>query len=174
MQIVYHLDVLQRGFQSGLFDKNLMENVYKIHFVVNIDNGLTLLGFGGDTIIKYAEVFFGKNSMTMVIRISRGQQSMIKIAMIIFTNVNSNYPICSLEDNIPSVSYRIGPKGWMDQALFPKKFAEHRSFQANMHGCTKVIWIDNCTIHDIKPTLINIFIAKQPILQYLPPSSTHL
>ena len=55
MQTTYHLDVLQRGFESGLFDKNLMKNVDETHFVVNLDNGGTL-GFKGDTSIKYVAV----------------------------------------------------------------------------------------------------------------------
>ena len=32
---VNHLGVLQRGFGSGIFDENLMENVDEIHFVIN-------------------------------------------------------------------------------------------------------------------------------------------
>ena len=43
---------------------------------------------------------------------------MIEAPMLIFTNPNSSYPIQELDDNIPGVSYRTGPKGWMDQNLF--------------------------------------------------------
>ena len=68
---MYHLGVLQRGFGSGIFDENLMENVDETHFVVNLDNGRTL-GFRGDTTVKYVEVVSGGESMTMVIRISGG------------------------------------------------------------------------------------------------------
>jgi len=39
MQTAYHLDGLQRGFSSGEFDENLMENLDEMHFVVNLDNG---------------------------------------------------------------------------------------------------------------------------------------
>ena len=67
----YHLGVLQKDFESEVFDDNLMENVDEIHFVVNLDNDCTL-GFRGDTIVKYAEVISGGDFMTMVIRISRG------------------------------------------------------------------------------------------------------
>ena len=84
--------MLHRGFESGVFDDNLMENVDEIHFVVNLDNGCTL-GFRGDTTVKYAEVVSGKDLMTMVIRISRRRRSMIKAPILIFTNSASNYPI---------------------------------------------------------------------------------
>jgi hypothetical protein len=59
-----------------------MENIDKTHFVVNLDNGCTL-GFRGDTSVKYAEVVSGRDSMTMVVRISRGQRSMIEAPMLI-------------------------------------------------------------------------------------------
>ena len=134
----YHLGVLQRGFESGIFDKNLIENVDETHFVVNLDNSRTL-GFRGNTTVKYAEVVSGGDSMTMVIRISGGRRSMIKASMLIFTNSGSNYPIRGLEDNIPGVCYRTGPKGWMDQALFAKFFAEPRAFQVDIHGHRKLI-----------------------------------
>ena len=90
MATIYHLDVLHRGFQSGVFDENFMENVYKTHFVVNLDNGRTLR-FKDDTSVKYAEVVSGEDSLTMVIRIFRGRRSMIEDPMLIFTNSGSNY-----------------------------------------------------------------------------------
>ena len=130
---VYHLGLLQRGFGTGVYDENLMENVDETHFVVNLDNGRTL-GFRGDTTMKYAEVVSGGESMTMVIRISGGRRSMIEAPMLIFTNSSSNYPIRGLEDNIPGVCYRTGPKGWMDQALFAEFFADPWAFQADIHG----------------------------------------
>jgi hypothetical protein len=71
MQIAHYLSVLQRDFQTGIFDENLIENIDETHFVINIDNGRTL-GFRGDTTVKYADVVSSGNSMTMVVRISKG------------------------------------------------------------------------------------------------------
>ena len=68
MQTTYNLEVLQRRFSSREFDENLIKNLNKIHFVVNLDNGQTL-GFRGDTIVKYVEVVFNGKSMTMVVHI---------------------------------------------------------------------------------------------------------
>jgi hypothetical protein len=42
MNTAYHLGVLQRGFQSRVFNENLMENLDETHFTVNMDNGYTL------------------------------------------------------------------------------------------------------------------------------------
>jgi hypothetical protein len=61
--------------------------------------------------MAYTEVVLGGDSMTMVIRIFGGRRSMIEVPMLIFTNLNGKYPICGLDDNIPNVCYRIGPKG---------------------------------------------------------------
>ena len=44
------------------------------YFVVNMDNDRNL-GFGGDTLVKYAEVVSGGDFMTMVVQISRGHRS---------------------------------------------------------------------------------------------------
>ena len=171
--IVYHLGLLQRGFRIGVFDENFMENVEETHFVVNLDNDRTL-GFRGDTTVKYAEVVSGGESMTMVIRISGGRRSMIKAPMLIFTNSSSNYPIRGLEDNIVGVCYRTRPKGWMDQALFVEFFADPRAFQADIHGRQKLVWVDNCTGHNITPRLTAVLEVRHTTLKYLLPYSTHL
>jgi hypothetical protein len=92
MNTAYHLGILQRGFQSRVFDENLMENLDETHFTVNMDNGCTL-GFRGDTVVKYADVVAGGDAMTMVIRILGGRRSMVEAPMLIFTNGNNNYPI---------------------------------------------------------------------------------
>ena len=112
--------------------------------------------------------------MTLVVRISGGHRFMIEASMLIFTNPNSSYPIRGLDDNIPRVSYRIGPKGWMDQNLFANFFEEPRAFQPDLHGRTKLIWVDNCIGHNLTPRLQGVLQAKQSILRYLPPCLTHL
>ena len=57
------------------------------------------------------EVVCSEDSMTMVIRIFKEHQSMIKASMLIFMNSSSNYPIRGLEDNILGVCYSTGPRG---------------------------------------------------------------
>ena len=47
MHTAYHLGVLHRGFENGVFDENLMENLDETYFTVNMDNGKAL-GFRGD------------------------------------------------------------------------------------------------------------------------------
>jgi hypothetical protein len=141
--------------------------------VFNLDNGHTL-GFRGDTSVTYAEVVSGGNSMTMVVRISRERRSMIEALMIIFINAHRNYPIRGLEDTIPGVTYRTGPKRWMDQSIFLEYFNEPRALQTDVQQCTKVVWLDNCSSHSLTPRLTTVLTGKNTILRYLPPCSTHL
>ena len=110
MHTAFHLGVLHRDFSKGTFDENLMENIDKTHFVVNMNNGRTL-GFRGDITVSYTEMVSGGDSMIMVIRISGGRRSIFEVSMLIFTNSNGNYLIHGLDDNILGVYYRTGPKG---------------------------------------------------------------
>jgi hypothetical protein len=135
------------------------------HFVVTLDNGRTLC-FRGDRSVKYAKVVLGGDSMTMVVRISRGWHSMIEAPMFIFTNAHRSYPIKGLENTIWSITYRIGPKGWMDQSIFPNYFNEPRAFQADVQQRTKVVWLDNCSSHSLTPRLRTVLTGKNTILRY--------
>ena len=173
MLVAHHLGVLHRGFLSGLFDENMMENIDETHFVLNCDNGRTL-GFRGDDVDKYADVVRGGEFLTLVVRISGGWRSAIEDPMLIFTNVERDYPMRGLPDNVPGVTYRTSPKGWMDQTLFPQYFEEPRAFQSDVHGRTKVVWCDNCTGHSETPQLKATLASKRIMLRYLPPSTTHL
>jgi hypothetical protein len=173
MNTAYHLGILQRGFQSRIFDENLMGNLDETYFTVNMDNGRTL-GFRGDTVVKYVDIIAGGDAMTMVIRIFGGRISMVEAPMLIFTNGNSNYPIRGLEDTIPMVCYRTTPKGWMDQALFSQYFEEPRAYQLDLYNRTKTIWVDNCIGHNITPQLAMVLAEKITTLKYLLPCATHL
>ena len=137
-----------------------------------MSNGRTL-GFRGNITVSYVDVVSGGDSMTIVIRIYRGRRSIIEVPMLIFTNSNGNYPIRGLDDNIPRICYRTGPKGWMDQTLFAKSFSEPRAFQSDVHSCSKVVWVDNCMGHNTTPQLNIVLEAKQVIVKYLLPCSTH-
>jgi hypothetical protein len=159
MHTAFYLDVLHMSFSNGTFNENLMENIDEAHFVVNMNNMRTL-GFRGDTIISYAEVVSGGDSMTMVIRISGGRCSMIEVSMLIFTTSSGKYPIRGLDDNIPELCYRTGPKGWMDQTLFVEYFSIPKALQSDVHGRLKVGWVDNCIGHNITLQLIVVLEAK--------------
>ena len=129
MNTAYHLGALQRRFQFGIFDENLIENLDEIHFIIKMDNDHTL-EFREDTIVKYTNVVASGDVMTMVIKISGNRRSMIEAPMLIFTNGNNNCPIRDLDDTISEIYYQTDPKGWMDQGLFFQYFEKPRAYQS--------------------------------------------
>ena len=98
--------------------------------------------------------------------------------MLIFSNENRSYPIWDLVDDTFGVSYRMGPKDWMHQTIFLKYFSESCAYQADLHQCMKIIWLDNCSRHAMTPRLAAILAAilatKNTIFKILPLCSTHL
>jgi hypothetical protein len=85
MLTAFHLGVVQRGFLSGEYNENYIENVDETHFVMNMDNGKTLR-FHGDQAVKYVDEVSGGEAMTMVVRITGGIRAAIMTPMIIFMN----------------------------------------------------------------------------------------
>ena len=98
---------------------------------------------------------------------------MIKVFILNFINLNNNYFIHDLDDSIPGVYYRINLKGWMDQTLFAQYFAQLRVFDSNIRGHPKVVWVDNYMDYNMTLRLKTILEARQIILKYVPPYSTH-
>ena len=124
--------------------------------------------------MKYAEIVSGGESMTMVLCISGGRRATIEAPMLIFSNENRSYPIQGLIDDISRVSYRTGPKGWMDQTIFLEYFLEPRAYQVNLHYRQKIIWLDKYSGHALIPRLATVLATKNIVFKYLPPCSTHL
>ena len=87
----------------------------------------------------------GDESMTIVVRILGGHRATIEAPMLNFSNENRSYPIRGLVDNILGISYRTGPKGWMDQTILLEYFLEPCAHQVDLHHCMKTIWLDNCS-----------------------------
>ncbi|ETP14177.1 hypothetical protein F441_10859 [Phytophthora nicotianae CJ01A1] len=121
-QVAYHLGKLMRGFESGLYDENAIENIDEIHFVVDFDDSETL-GFGGEKQVKYADVVSGGNGMTWSCESAVGQ------------------------DDVEGVCYRTGPKGWMDKRLFCEYGKAPRAQKPDRLGRKKTMFLDNCSSH---------------------------
>ena len=118
-QVAYHLGVMARGFRSGELNEDCIENADETHFVIDVDNVRTL-GFSGESEVKYADSVSGGDGMTMVVRLSGGKDAKIQPPFMVFKNANRSYPIRSVPDNVSGVSYRSGPKGWMDTKVMPE------------------------------------------------------
>ncbi|MEM7298840.1 MAG: hypothetical protein AAF391_11305, partial [Bacteroidota bacterium] len=172
-KVAFHLGLLKRGFESGTFREDSVENADETHFVVNMDNGKTL-GFIGDRHVKYADVVSGGDSMTMMVRLTGGVSAMICPPMIIFSNANRSYPIRGVEDSVPGVCYRSSPKGWMDSDTWISWLQEPRAISALPGGVERTLFVDNCSSHILDGNSEAALKKIRTRLLKLPPNSTDL
>lgn len=93
------------NLSSGKLDENYTENVDQTRFIVHLDEGI-FLGFQGQEEVKYAAVTSGDEDMTMMVGVSGGVHSNLKVSFMIFNNKDRKYPIRSVPENIPGVCYR--------------------------------------------------------------------
>ena len=124
--VALRLEQISRDFNSGAFDKDILENFDETHFVVNMDDGQTL-GFIGNDNVKYANMVSGGENMTMVVRLSGGRNAMIQTPFMIFQNYNRNYKIRGVPDNVPGAFYRT-----LCRYAIPPQ-------ECNLHGVTRCV-----------------------------------
>lgn len=170
--VAFHLGELQRGFQSGELDEDSMENVDETHFIIDMNNGMSL-GFSGDECVKFADVVSGGEGMTMIVRITGGKHAEIAAPFMIFQNKDRNYPIRGCADDVPGVSYRTQPKGWTDRQLFAQYFTEKRA-HVTRHAGERVIYLDNCGGHNETEELLDRLEKMKAFLRFFPENATDL
>jgi DDE superfamily endonuclease len=168
-----HIGELQRQFETGVLDEQLLRNADETHCVINMTNGRTL-SFRGDDCIKYADVVSGGENMTMMVNLSGGTASRILPPMMIFQNANCSYPIKGIPDNIPGVSYRTGKKGWNDAAHFSEWIKENRVCPSDPYRRKIITYVDNCGCYNMTEALRQALSEKNMQLHFFPPNTTHL
>ena len=138
-QVGYHLAEMKRRFDTGM-DQNMVENMDETHFLFDLHNCETL-GFLGCTTVNFADVLSVGEGMTLVLRIYGVENAKVEALFMIFKNRNFSYPINGVADNIEGVSYRTGPRGWMDRRVFKEWMKESRSIQ-KIHsiGADTCLW----------------------------------
>ena len=67
--MVYHLGCVKRLFDLHDLDENFVNNIDETHFLVNMDNGITITTKVIKN-VKYADVVSGGDVMTLVVRIT--------------------------------------------------------------------------------------------------------
>ena len=171
-RVSYHLGQVARDFKSGK-NEAFVESLDETHLIVNVDNGKTL-DFRGDENVKYADVASGGVGMTMVVRIRGGKFARLVPAFMIFQKESRNYPICAILEDVPGVTYRTGPKGWMDkQVMF--HYLKKRPVVYPDSGCHhRVLFMDNCGGHNESPEQQSALQQLNAVIRKLPENSTHL
>lgn len=114
----------------------------------NVDNGKTL-GFIGYKEIRYADVTSGGEGITIIVRVTGEKNSRIPVPLFIFKNQDRNYPIRGVVENVPGVSYRTGPKGWVDQTMISEWLSESRVINSLSQNRVGMIFVDNCSGHNM-------------------------
>lgn len=116
----------------------------------------------------------GGQNFTMMVHVAGGRRATLLPCFIVFQNAACNYPIRNCPDNVPGVSYRTGPKGWMDKRVFNEMINEPRFIKADPHERQKVLFIDNVGSHNITPEILASLNRLKMRIHYLPPNSTEL
>jgi hypothetical protein len=112
----------------------------------------------------------------MFLRITGGNNAYIQPPSMIFQNANCSYPMrnLNLPENIPGVSYRTGPRGWMDRRVMAEMLAERRDVRPLDNKCRRVLFLDNCGGHnETRESAANLAKIVTEI-RLLPKNSTHL
>ena len=172
-EVAYHLCQLCRDFRAGRISENDIENADETHFVINYDNGRTL-GFAGEDEVKYAGVVSGGERMAMVVRLSGGLNAKIENPFMVFMDANQSYPIRGVPDDVPGVSHRSGPKGWIDTQMMPKWLKERRVMRPLSNGRKRILFLDNCSGHNSTESLLQSAKGINTEIRYFPKNATHL
>lgn len=173
ISVAVHLGTVSGLMTACKLDENDIENADETHFIINVDNGRTL-GFCGDKEVKYADVVSGGEGFTMVVRISGGRDSRVEAPFLVFKNKDRNYPIRGLPDDVDGVSYRTGPKGWMDRIVMPQWLSESRVIRPLSNNRRRTLYVDNCSGHTYTTDLASASEAIRTDIKYFPPNATHL
>lgn len=165
--VARHLGILCRILRNKVVDENDIENADETHFMIDMDNGTTL-GFAGDVEVKYADVVSGGEGMTMLVRLSGGRDARIEPVFMIFKNKDRHYPIRGTPDDVLGISYRSGPKGWIDTTVLPEYFRERKVFSKLPNGRQRVLFLDNCSGHNETSQLCAALNSVNTTLRFSP------
>lgn len=171
--VAYHLGVVCTRFREKSLDPDMCGNMDETHLIIDMKRP-RILGFRGEGTLKYADVVSGGESMTLVLRISGGANAKLHPAFLIFQNDRRSHPIRGVADDVPGVSYRSSPKGWMDRVTFKEYMKEPRAISPHPYGRKQHLFLDNCTSHIPDPELHEWLDENNIELLFLPKNSTDL
>ena len=128
-------------------DPDTVENYDETHMVIDMDNG-QVLDFQWNKFVTYAEVSSGQDCFTVCFRVSGANVGKIEKLLLVFQNPNFNYITVGVPDDIPGVTYRTSPKGWVSQSLFAQYLSDTRIIETLSEGKVRKLWVDHCPVHN--------------------------
>lgn len=172
-EVAAHLGMLCGLLTCGRVDEDDLGNADETHFIINVDNGKTL-GFVGSGEVNYTDVVGGGESFTMMVRLSGGRDACIEPPFLVFTNKKRSYPIRGTPDDVAGVTYRTGPKGWMDTHVLSQWLSEERVIKPLGNGLRRILFVDNCSGHNETEAMISSASRIRTEIRHFPPNATHL
>lgn len=119
ISVAIHRRKLRKMLVKKAVDENNLGNADETHFLINMDNGRTLV-YAESHDVKYSGVLSGGDGMTMVLQLSSGRDVRNETPFMVFMKKDRYYPIRRFPDTLDSVAYRTGPKDWLHQIVVPK------------------------------------------------------
>lgn len=110
----------------------------------------------------------------MFVRLSGGRDFLIEAHFMVIRNKDRHYPILSLPDDVNGVSYRTGPRGWMDTRIISRWILEERVMRPLPHDLRRVFYMDNWNGHITTEDPEAAFKVVKTDIRYFPPNTTHL
>lgn len=138
-----------------------------------MDDGKTL-GLSGDSEVRYADVTSEGVGMNILLRLSGGKKAQIEPPLIVFTNKDRSYPIRGVEDIVPGVPYRSGPKGCMDAQIMHEWFTDRRLIKQLPKECMRVLHLDNCSGYSLSERILEAAEKIKTTICFFPPNTTDL
>ena len=169
--VTRYLGQVRDRFEQGQ-EESLISNLDETHFVIDQDNGRAL-GLLGESSVNCAVLSNGTENFTIEPLVRGGINAQIVSVFVIFKNANTSYPIAGVPDKQCNVSYRSGPKGWMDRRLFKEMLTEERFLTADEYGRGQLLFLDNVNSHNLTERIEEVLDEINTSLCHLPPNSTH-
>lgn len=92
----------------------------------------------------------------------------------VFQNKSRSYPIRGVPDTVRGVSYRRGPKGWMDTTAMPQWLSGKKLITKLPHDRKRILYLDNCNGYNQIAKLDYACTAINTEIIYFPKNATHL
>ncbi|KAJ0401149.1 hypothetical protein P43SY_004356 [Pythium insidiosum] len=170
--IAEHLGEVKFLLSSGKVAEDMVSNMDETHMLFDMDNK-RCLGFRGQESMTYLDVVGGGEGMTLIVKLRGGSNPRIEPAMLVFQNANCSYPIAGVKDDVEGITYRSGPKGWMDKRVF-KEWIESDMCNPVGSGDAEWIFMDNAGGHKAAEDLADLLQERKKKVKFLPANSTHL
>lgn len=103
-----------------------------------------------------------------------GKDEIIQPPFMVLNNMDRNYPMCGIPDDLPDVSYRTGPNDWVSHRVRIESANNNLSLPPLSYGRPHVLFMDKCSIHGLTSGIQEVLSRKHTDIRFLPENSNHL